>query len=185
MPALIAAAFVTAKRPGGDIAVFLRAIVASENDERVLDEFPAGAPWVRRGFQPIDQAPQRDVVFVNIIMPRIHRRAILGPRGASNRSTTNRFVWRVWTVIGVGRVIEKKRLVLGLRPADMRVQKFHCMIGMAAAQPCEHVGTVAFGHQLLALFGGAHGLATVQVPRSNGLVRAIALGGILMVGIRS
>ena len=118
-------------------------------------------------------------------MPRIHRRATLGPRGAGNRSTTNRLVRRVRAVIGVSRVIDEKRPLLGLRPADMRVQKFQCMVGMAAAQPCEHVGAVAFGHQLLALLGGPHGLATVQVPRANGLVGAIALGGIAMVSIRS
>ena len=56
MPAFIATPLVATKRAGGDVAIFLRAIVAGKYDERIFDEFPAGASWIRCGCQPIDQS---------------------------------------------------------------------------------------------------------------------------------
>ena len=105
MAALVATALVAAKWSGGDVAVFFRAIVAGENNERVAEQLMAGPTRIGRGRQPIHQPAQRHVIFVNVIMPRIHRFTAFGASGSGHRFGADHLVRRVRAVVGVGRVI--------------------------------------------------------------------------------
>jgi hypothetical protein len=65
-------AFVAAKGARGDVAIFLCAVVAGEDDDGVGEEFVAGTTGIRSGGQPVDEPAQSHVVFVDVVVSCIH-----------------------------------------------------------------------------------------------------------------
>ena len=94
-------------------------------------------------------------------MPRIHWRTGLGTCRTGNRPTADRLVRRVRAVIGVGRIIQKKRALVGRRITHVCIQKLQRMIRVPAAEFREHVGVIAFGHELFTILRGPDGRAPV------------------------
>ena len=111
MPTLVARRFVASKRTGCDVAVLFRPVVTREDDDGIPDQFGAGIPGVVIRFQPINKTPEDEIVFVDKIMPQIHRPARLRSRSAAAWLSADFFIRRIGRMVRRRRIIEKERML--------------------------------------------------------------------------
>ncbi|OPZ13990.1 MAG: hypothetical protein BWZ10_01978 [candidate division BRC1 bacterium ADurb.BinA364] len=132
--------FFAAQRADRIPSAFFRSIVAGENEQRVVEKGVARIARVFRRFQDAHQLADGDVVFINEIdapfglRPRLGAAhgglrlgaaasAVFQPALASHGNAVDFLGRRMGGVVGVGGVIQEKRLAARLAVGQMRFEK--------------------------------------------------------------
>ncbi len=168
--------FVAANRSCGGFGSDLGTVVGGEDDDRIVDKLVARATGIFGRLQVRDESPKCHVVFVDVVVADSHGFARFGLGSSSNGNACDGFVRCVGAVVGVGRIVEKERVILGVFSSEMMVEKLGSMIRMTGTELGQDVSIGAIFLELFAIASRTDSFVTMKVSGAHILSRGIGFG---------